>query len=186
MFEHKYTEANLKLDNLKGKDRSRALALQPACQQHGLTFFLANMVREVSGGCEEDDYAEFHTIDDEVDSSLNLKVLVHPNGAIYARDLPFDKNNILQETPFERDPDDEDYSGWTGNEGVSTTHWYRDSCVVIMSDVEEELDNLSFQSAFESSWKAKKLLSSLMDDLQKVEREETAGPSNPNLERCKT
>lgn len=36
----------------------------------------------------------------------------------------FDEENFIQIDPLEGDPDDEDCSGYTGNEGVSTTHFY--------------------------------------------------------------
>ena len=188
MLEHKYTEANLKMDNLKGKDRARAFYVQQACQRHGLSLFLANMVHEVSGGCDESNgygSKEFHAIDEEYDRSLSLKIMVHPNGSVRARDLPFEEEYILQDEPFDRDPDDEDYSGWTGNEGVSATHWYRDSCIVIMPDDEDALDDLNFESALSSILKAKNLLGSLLDNLREAERTKTLGASNPDLERCK-
>ena len=184
MLEHKYTEANLKMDHLKGKDRMRALSLQRACQERGFSFLLANMVHEVMGGCEEDSDQEFHEIEDEVERSLKLKVLVDANGSVMARDVPFEEENILQPEPFDRDPDDEDYSGWTGNEGVSATHWFRDSCIVVMSDPEKVLEDITFKNAL-SSWKYKSFLNSLMDDLRKAECQKTHVASNPDVDRCK-
>ena len=48
------------------------------------------------------------------------------HGTELAGDLKFDMETLIQNDPF-RDvsPDEEDYSGFTGNEGVSTTHFYR-------------------------------------------------------------
>ena len=35
----------------------------------------------------------------------------------------------MHEDPFgdERNPDEEDYTSYTGNAGASTTHWYRNT-----------------------------------------------------------
>ena len=53
MLGHKYTDANLRLDHLKGKDAYLARYLQTACLDQDFCFFLANLERTVSGGCEE-------------------------------------------------------------------------------------------------------------------------------------
>lgn len=42
------------------------------------------------------------------------------------------KSDFLQDELFLKTPDEEDYPGWTGNEGVSATHYYRKSCLVVM------------------------------------------------------
>jgi hypothetical protein len=50
------------------------------------------------------------------------------NGKLVAENVDIDEEDFLEENPFEdRTPDDEDYSGYTGNEGVSATQWYRDT-----------------------------------------------------------
>ncbi|KAG9759223.1 hypothetical protein KCU73_g3496, partial [Aureobasidium melanogenum] len=41
--------------------------------------------------------------------------------------------DILQEEPYEdRDPDEHEYEGWTGNAGATSTHWYKDSALVLV------------------------------------------------------
>jgi hypothetical protein len=83
----------------------------------------------------------YHSIIDVCDEKLLLKHVVDLNGVRVAHDLSIDENNFLEDFPFEdRDPDDEDYSGFTGNEGVSATHWYRDSVSSCINTVQHLLD----------------------------------------------
>lgn len=129
LFEHQYTDANISFDGLKGHDRQVGSLLREACEQAGFIFYLANLKRTVEGGCdEEDDYygsKEFHPITEECDRETILQKVVHLDGTEVTKDLEFDDENFIQEEPFESiDPDEEDYSGYTGNEGVSATHFY--------------------------------------------------------------
>ena len=69
--------------------------------------------------------------------------IVAPDGRLIARNVELSFYDILQQDPFEdADPDDEDYSGYTGNEGVTATHFYCATCVVIMPR-KNEVDMLS-------------------------------------------
>ena len=169
ILKHKYTDASLRLNNLKAKDLVAAQALQEVCSHTDCTLFLASCEREVFGGCEDEygyDYSEryndryyddegdeteeseeedgyhdldseheprcstsrYHSIIDVCADSLSLKRVVDLDGVTVAEDLSIAEADFIEDSPFEdRDPDDEDYSGFTGNEGVSATHWYQDS-----------------------------------------------------------
>lgn len=70
---------------------------------------------------------DWHIITEEIDSSLQLKTVVDMAGRVLAENLDVDEYNFLLDDPFCDGPDEEDYSGFTGNEGVSATHWYRDT-----------------------------------------------------------
>lgn len=165
---HKYTDANLRLSHLKGRDRAKADQLYAACKDAGFALLLANLERERSGGCEDDsedewggswkygykdreartdssshgdeefasdeesDYGEFHPIIDVVDETLRLSTVVQNDGSPLAKDIILDEEDIIQSNPFKRAPDGEDYEGYTGNEGTTTTHYYHNSCLVIM------------------------------------------------------
>ena len=171
MLDHKYTDANLRLDHLKGKDAYLARSLQTACVDQGFCFFLANLERTVSGGCEEtydpyDHYGgrrgynwhndddeedndemssnsdetgssraeldDFHELEDIYSTSLTLRTFYRANGQLLATSIPIKEVDIVQENTFDRNPDSEDYEGYTGNAGASATHTYRNSCIVIM------------------------------------------------------
>ncbi|KAL8790514.1 MAG: hypothetical protein Q9195_006345 [Heterodermia aff. obscurata] len=80
MLHHKYTDANLRLDHLKGKDAYLARYLQTACLNQDFCYFLANIERTISGGCEDETYDPYdhyggrrgynwHDEDDEDDVS---------------------------------------------------------------------------------------------------------------------
>ncbi|KAK0708874.1 hypothetical protein B0T21DRAFT_428138, partial [Apiosordaria backusii] len=53
-------------------------------------------------------------------------------GCFVVKGLRLDQNNILQERGFEAATVEEEYSGYTGNEGVSATHLYRVTALVLV------------------------------------------------------
>ena len=170
MLDHKYTDANLRLDHLKGKDAFLARYLQAACQDQNFHFFLANLEHTKSGGCEDtydpyDHYGgrrgynwnddddndessasdgdgesslsdsglnDYHELEELYDTSLTLRTFYRANGQLLAKGIPVKEVDIVQDDPFDRAPDSEDYEGYTGNAGASATHTYRSSCIVIM------------------------------------------------------
>jgi len=75
---------------------------------------------------------EYHKIVEVINNSLKLTRVVEQDGQEVADDVEIDIDDIAQGNIFKRAPNDEDYSGYTGNEGVSTTHFYHDSVVVLI------------------------------------------------------
>ena len=131
MLEHAYSEANISLDLLKGKDKARIRYLFPRSFEH-----------TVMGGAEEEEedrygYGSFnrggiHEIIDVCDEDWKLTKVFTPNGKHIAGNIEVDQDEILQEGVFGGEPDDEDYEGWTGNEGATATHIYRRTCAMIV------------------------------------------------------
>lgn len=71
---------------------------------------------------------DYHKIIEVTNDSLSLTRLVDLDGQLLAEDVQIDREQIVQGANYgKREPDDEEYSGWTGNEGTSATHWYRDT-----------------------------------------------------------
>lgn len=164
MLDHKYTDAKLRLDHLKGIDRLKAGPLHAACENNDFCFFLANLEHTQAGGCEEsydpydhyggrrgynwrgDDSSEdeeeeedseagdgdHHALDEIYDTTLELRTLFRANGEQVATSIEIEEADIVQEDSFDRDPHDEDYEGYTGNAGASATHFYRNSCIILM------------------------------------------------------
>ncbi|KAL9119935.1 MAG: hypothetical protein Q9187_003512 [Circinaria calcarea] len=184
MLQHKYTDANLRYDHLKGMDRLKAQYLKEACREQGFCIILANLEHTVFGGCdEEEDYYSgagsdneesdndhdddsnsegldaYHKISDVCDSSIQLKVMLNADGSKIGQDITIREDDIVQENPFARKPDDEDFSGYTGNEGVSATHFYRNSCLVIVPE-DYQIDLL-----FNSAKEGKKNINTWVGDL---------------------
>ena len=129
LFEHQYTEANLCFAGLKGHDQHVGSHLREVCEEFGFCLYLASLEKSVYGGCDDDSdgytRASYHEITEVCDTTVSLKKVVQLDGAEVAQDLEFDEKTFIQEDPLkETEPDDEDYSGFTGNEGVSATHFY--------------------------------------------------------------
>lgn len=135
LFEHHYTDSNLHIDHLKGHDRDVATCMLQAGNESNFCFYLANLERTVIGSCEdtyddwedgfEVDEAEFHPMIEEIEKSLHLGMVIDRNGIEVARNMAVVPDHFFYDDSFLGfDPDDEDYSGPTGNEGVSTTHFY--------------------------------------------------------------
>ena len=131
LLEHKYTDASLRYANLKGHDHQVASYLRKICDETGFCFYLASFRREVFGGCDDNGPFEkkrvrFHELIEEIDRETYLTRIVDLEGTEIDINLQIDDEILIQECPFDKvDPDDEEYSGYTGNEGVSATHFYR-------------------------------------------------------------
>lgn len=154
-LDHKYSDNNLSMENLKGKDLNRARQLKQACVNKEIPFYLANMERRVFGEGEGgdadyyydgygDDYSDdhsdddineyrgsgdFHPIDEVYDDDLELTRVVNANGVEIVKGVELAERNMIQAEVFKGSlPDEErDYTGFTGNEGVSTIHFYRET-----------------------------------------------------------
>ncbi|KAL8754296.1 MAG: hypothetical protein Q9199_004440 [Rusavskia elegans] len=168
MLDHKYTDANLRSDHLKGKHAQQFRNLQAACENLDIDILLANVEYTKEGSCEErydpydhygrrrgynwkSDYDDddgsaesdggsgygseignYHELAEVFDNSLRLRTFYRANGQLLALDIDIEAENIVQDDTFDRAPDKEDYEGYTGNAGASATHFYRNSCIVIM------------------------------------------------------
>ena len=136
-LDYQYTDASLSLQALKGEDRVKAEYLRETCADAGICFYLASMEHMKHGSAEENNYdnyyghngedqsAHHHDIEDVMEESLSLKRVVDLHGHLLARNLALDEETFIEEDPFDgREPDREDYEGYTGNAGASATHWY--------------------------------------------------------------
>ncbi|KAL8644210.1 MAG: hypothetical protein Q9226_007879 [Calogaya cf. arnoldii] len=145
-LDHKYTDANLKFQALKGLDMVKAQYLRETCADAEVCFYLASMEFKKEGSTEEDGYEEHdynddsndsdeddpinggnHALEDIFEERLVLKRIINLEGDLLAQDLSLDEETLIQDDILDRDPDHEDYQGWTGNAGASATHWYRDT-----------------------------------------------------------
>lgn len=124
-LEHQYTEASLEIRRLQGAGLAKAEALQHFAQQHGFTVLLATMERFVHEG-------EGETFDDVVE----LKEVFDISGTPLVSGVPTKEENVLQADAFadEREPDDKEHEGYTGNAGAEDRFWYRDTvCALVLS-----------------------------------------------------
>ncbi|CAG8978430.1 hypothetical protein HYALB_00013248 [Hymenoscyphus albidus] len=135
LFEHQYTDASLHFDGLEGKDKRVSSLLRQVCEEFGFCMYLANFEKNIEGGCEDHDYVGnrgVHEIDDLIEERTELLKIVDLDGTQVGKNLKFDDESHFAEPFKDLAPDGEDYSGLTGNEGVSTTHFYRRTVAIIM------------------------------------------------------
>jgi hypothetical protein len=117
LLDYKYTDASLRLDALKGCDLEKAQRLFSVCGEYGFTLYLASMERKVCGTADDDDHNGIHMIDEIIEETLKLTRVVDTDGVVVDTDLHIVEDDILQSDSFEREPNEHDYQGHTGNEG---------------------------------------------------------------------
>ncbi|KAJ9616980.1 hypothetical protein H2200_000701 [Cladophialophora chaetospira] len=161
-LEHQYTQASLRAELLKGGDLGRIQCLQQVADELGFELYLATMEKEITktddqyanrewqmehafdeydsedeGGWSED---EEEYDEEEITRSITLQYVVGMNGTRVddptercSRGVDVEEENIVVLGDEDEDePDDEEHSGHTGNEGCTATFWYRDTVVVIV------------------------------------------------------
>ena len=120
---HQYTQANLSLECLKGKDRAQVRYLATVAEEVGTSLFLANMQR----GIVRDDEEE-HEENEYIDTSVTLKSITTLSGVVIGEKYHAEDDNLLRRVKVDlRAADDVELSGYTGNEGCTATYWYRDT-----------------------------------------------------------
>ena len=174
LLEHQYSEANIGMSRLKGQDQDRARLLIEAAQQNEFCVFLAHFQHSVTGGCEDSESGwaggsgVTHEIWDEYDPEWKLTKVFMPDGQHLADELDIDEDDIVQSPDFEdAEPDDEDFEGWTGNEGATATHFYHRTCLIVVPK--------SSRADFLSEAKGKTLgplLDVMLNELNQAEIEE--------------
>lgn len=139
-LEHKYTEASIGSRGLKQLDLARVQALQKLSRSLPIKVFLAVVKKEAINAIEEDgmpwddepredwDPEEAYDSDpndrmtsghpgEELDKECKVKKVVDLDGNVVLRDAAFNEQNFLQEECFDpENADDEEFSGFTGNE----------------------------------------------------------------------
>ena len=183
MLEHKYSESKLRFDHLKGLDHVRTQILQQACEDEGFVLGLAHIKYEVSGYCDEpyagygghcgDPYNQNDDIDahdynvHEQDHSFTLMNITLIDGQECVEDVVFKEVNILQPEWFEnRDKDEKRHD--PDGETTCTTHYYRDSCLLILP--RNRYEDLILGSTTTSLKQARALLHSLVHKLKEAKR----------------
>jgi hypothetical protein len=134
MLDHKYTYAQLSFARLKGADQARVTEVRKACEQTGFPVFLANIEKSQLGSVFDDrdcrgsrwDDDEPHCLEEIMETNLVLSDVVEPEDRIFATEVNIhdDDKMFVQDDPFHGGPDDEDFGGYTGNEGATATHFY--------------------------------------------------------------
>ncbi|KAI0157301.1 hypothetical protein GGR57DRAFT_500920 [Xylariaceae sp. FL1272] len=150
-LDHRYTSATLNLSRLNGSDRVRAECLKAAAVETGAAIFLATAELEVF--MNEGDYEDE---DEEIERSSRLKGVKTLDGTTVLVSLEYSQDRFINREDFEEgSPDDEEYSGFTGNEGATATYWYPDTVCFVVPQA--ALDKFRFQGNHRWRWACKRL-----------------------------
>ncbi|KAK7544545.1 uncharacterized protein J3D65DRAFT_581836 [Phyllosticta citribraziliensis] len=165
VLEHKYTQSSLGLDKLKGKDLAQARALQDHCEAPGFCVFLANIAEMRYGGADDEPVRNrngarkrrYHRIIDICETEIRLTRVVDLAGKEVAGNVWLgpdeEPDTLLKRGSLSAgDPDDAEFTPYTGNEGCDATHWYRHTAIVFMP-WEQVPKFLTSTLAHDQSWK---------------------------------
>jgi hypothetical protein len=157
ILDHRYSQAGLTRDALKGVDRARADVLFAAAREAGCDASLALVTYQESGSAEpSDDYGygysrgrrygrysnEYdedydgsgeHQMGELFDSSLTAEHFSDAEGNPLAfGQIPLNEDEIVSEQPLNAgEPDQEDFEGYTGNAGMTLERWYHRAAVLL-------------------------------------------------------
>ncbi|WEW59015.1 hypothetical protein PRK78_004483 [Emydomyces testavorans] len=176
---HQYPSSNFGFSSMKGKDTQLLAHLQSVCKKLGFQIYLGRVERKVWGGCDEyDDSYElegnYHQIIEVCDDESGLKEVIDSDGVKILDHLDVNDLDCIQKNVISGIPDSEDYSGYTGNEGVSATHFYKKTVAVILPQsfrVAFRFNGMKPPSTGMSDW-IEQLLQSLADPNDVESREE--------------
>jgi predicted 2-oxoglutarate/Fe(II)-dependent dioxygenase YbiX len=137
LLEHQYTEAELGFQSLKNLDRVYAQVLAQAAQLADCQAHLALVTLWESGYAESDSYDYYDDDDYEMgeiyDSSLTVNHWIDAAGKLKEfGEISLREEQIVSKTALnEREPDEQEVEGPTGNEGTSMDRWYHQAAMVI-------------------------------------------------------
>lgn len=150
-LEHRYTQANLSLRQLKNNDRARGHALLTAAQEAGLTSHLALLTFHQMGELEGD-YEYYsrgrqshrqnteETMGEVYEENLTLDHWRTPNDhplSLGCWNIHID-HILSQEEIGSGDPHEKEAEGYTGNAGCTMDHWYHHAVIVLWHPDHEE------------------------------------------------
>ena len=123
---HTYSQASLALRGLKGKDEARVRRLGTVAEKTGFHIYLGMFEKVI----HKDDYCG----DEEIEREGSLKYIHDLSGKAIDVQPWCGKDNMLDNgnATDDEEPDDEEHTGWTGNEGAPAEYFYRDSVVLIV------------------------------------------------------
>ncbi|KAF4912284.1 hypothetical protein CGCF415_v003828 [Colletotrichum fructicola] len=145
-LDHEYTEANLSMSALKGRDYEVVQVLDDLSTELEFDVFLAALETKEEGTVgydhggyryKDDDWDDddegWHELEDVHEASQRVKQLVGVHGRPVMRDIEFNQDHALDNGDFWDDADqEEEYQGFMGNSGPTATHWYRVTAVMIV------------------------------------------------------
>lgn len=143
LLEHEYSQHNLKMGALKGKDAHLVANIRAAAEDQDFMIGLANLEYQVSGTADdpgpsyrdrrgwgydsESEESDGGTpgMLEETEFSLTIQNLVDLDGYHIMDDLDIDEDHLIPENPFANvEPDDTEYEGYMGNVRIHIRRHY--------------------------------------------------------------
>lgn len=142
-LDHHYTEASISLKAFKGRDVAVVQALRDISSELPMNVFLGILEKTAMGSCgggeyggcygrrsyydspddedhDQDDDKDWHSLDDDIETTFAIKKLVDLNGVHLAEDIDITEDNLLRDCFLGADGEEISYEeGYAGNE-VST------------------------------------------------------------------
>ena len=142
LLEHAYTESNLKLDNLKGRDFAQASLLLQLAKQKGYSVFLC-LVRhhkEIYGDVHNGYHSQEFVSYGDSETTIYAHHLIDPQGNrsdFRKINLDEEKEIIAEISLTEGAGFNESISEATGNEGATKDLWYQRGAVIFWPEEQD-------------------------------------------------
>jgi hypothetical protein len=147
-LDHQYTKDGLAWDALKGVDRIKARVLLEVARQAGCHAYLALLTLWESGSAEDDggygygrrsrwnddddDAAGQYKMEEVFDTSLTAEHWSDSEGnRLPIGKLSVEEDEILDPDALKDVKPEEEYEGYTGNEGMTLERWYRQAAIFV-------------------------------------------------------
>jgi hypothetical protein len=158
LLDHQYTQGGLTWDALKGVDRTRARALLAAAGPAGCKAYLARLTLWESGSAEDDggyqprgrwyddedeeedgdeeedeeDEAGNYKMEEVFDTSLTAEHWSDSEGqGLPLGKLTVEEDEVVGAKALRAVKPEEEYEGYTGNEGMTLERWYRHGAIIL-------------------------------------------------------
>ena len=142
---HQYTQDGLTWDKLKGVDRAQARALVDAARQADCRAYLAVLTFHESGSAEysgdyrrrrhwedEDEDDGPYEMEEVFETSLTAEHLLDGDGhPLPIASLSVEEDEILDTEALKSVKPEEEFEGYTGNEGMTLDRWYRHAAILL-------------------------------------------------------
>jgi hypothetical protein len=146
-LEHQYTQEGLTWDALKGVDRARARALLEGARRAGCHAYLALLTLHESGSAVDDGSYGYgrrsrwyhepvdtgpHEFEEIYETTLNAEHWTDPEGhRPPIGTLKVEEHEVLDPEALRAIDPQEDFQGYTGNEGMTLDRWYRHAAIIL-------------------------------------------------------
>lgn len=122
ILDHKYSQANLSFDKLKGRDRSLVQNVKEACEQLGFQLALGSLDYYQCGAADDDDgyYGRGGrdvTMAEVGHDKLTVQLFAGPKGEYLGGKTELDEEELMVDEDYwsEQSPDRKEYEGYQGN-----------------------------------------------------------------------